>query len=137
MENVRGLTEGHPLQRPHRDLDQQLPSGFVPLILQAEPVGPRIEVHRPEVIVGRHSEAEVRLALPDISRRHCRLVFEGQEWRVYDLNSLNGIFINGERMQEATLYHGDHLQLGTFSFLVEVGGRGEGRGARGMERRAS
>jgi pSer/pThr/pTyr-binding forkhead associated (FHA) protein len=91
----------------------------MPLHLVLEPVGPRIEVHRPDVIVGRHSEADVRLGLPDISRRHCRLVFEDQHWRVYDLSSLNGVHVNGDRMQEATLYHGDQLRLGTCAFIVE------------------
>jgi pSer/pThr/pTyr-binding forkhead associated (FHA) protein len=99
--------------------DSNLPAGFVPLFLVLEPVGPRLEVHRPDVVVGRHSDAEVRLGFADISRRHCRLHFEDQHWRVYDLHSLNGVFVNGERMQEATLYPGDQLQLGTCVFLVE------------------
>jgi pSer/pThr/pTyr-binding forkhead associated (FHA) protein len=119
MEEAQGLTEGHPLQGPHRDRGPHMPAGFAPLRLLLEPVGIAIEVHRPEAIIGRHSAAEIRLALPDISRRHCRLFFENQQWRVADLNSLNGVFVNGERMQEATLYHGDHLQIGTFNFLVE------------------
>ncbi len=97
------------------------PMGFSPLRLLLEPVGLSIDVVQPEVIVGRHSQAEVRFALPDISRRHCRLVFEEQQWRVYDLDSLNGVFVNGERMQEATLYDGDHLQLGAFVFRIEHG----------------
>ena len=111
MEDIRC-----PAEETQRDL---VPEGFVPLVLVLEPIALRIEVQRPDVIVGRHSEAEVRLALPEISRRHCRLAFENQQWRVYDLKSLNGVFVNGERMQEATLYDGDHLQLGTFIFLVE------------------
>src|SRR5262249_12600792 len=104
---------------PHLDVCPEVPAGFVPLHLVLEPVGPRIEVHRPDVIVGRHSEVDVRLGLPDVSRRHCRLVFEDQHWRVYDLNSLNGVHVNGEAMQEATLYHGDQLRLGTCAFIVE------------------
>jgi pSer/pThr/pTyr-binding forkhead associated (FHA) protein len=119
MEDVRTTSEGHPLQGPHRDGRSAAPAGFVPLRLVFEPADLHVEIHEPDVIVGRHSEAYVRLALPDISRRHCRLIFDNQQWRVYDLNSLNGVFVNGERMQEATLYHGDHLQIGTFDFLVE------------------
>ncbi len=114
MEDARCLAEGKACAIP--DL---IPEGFVPLRLVLEPIGLRVEVRKPEVIVGRHSQAEVRLALPEISRRHCRLAFENQQWHVYDLNSLNGVFVNGERMQEATLYDGDHLQLATFVFLVE------------------
>jgi pSer/pThr/pTyr-binding forkhead associated (FHA) protein len=121
MEDVHGLAKGHLLQGPHLDLCPEVPAGFMPLYLVLEPVGPRIEVHRPDVTVGRHSEVEVRLGMPDISRRHCRLVFEDQHWRVHDLKSLNGVLVNGERMQEATLYHGDHLQLGTSAFIVEYG----------------
>lgn len=119
MEEVRGPTEAHSLQGPHREPRADLPSGFVPLALVLEPVGLRIEVQRPDVVVGRHSEAEVRLALPDISRRHCRLVFANEHWRVMDLDSLNGVYVNGERMQEAALHAGDYLQLGQFRFVVE------------------
>jgi pSer/pThr/pTyr-binding forkhead associated (FHA) protein len=96
------------------------PADFLPLCLTMDPVM-RIDVRKPDVVVGRHSEADVRLTLPDISRRHCRLVFENQHWRVLDLKSLNGVFVNGERMHEATLYSGDHLQLGELDFLVEYG----------------
>jgi pSer/pThr/pTyr-binding forkhead associated (FHA) protein len=116
MEEVHGPTEAHPLQGPHRD--PELPAGFSPLRLMLEPNGVCFDVQRPEAIVGRHSSAEVRLALPDISRRHCRVVFENQQWRVYDLNSLNGVFVNGERMEEATLYDGDRLQVGECTFVV-------------------
>ncbi len=119
MEELRGPTEAHILQGPHRDLHPETPPGFFPLRLQLEPVGLAIEVHRAEAVIGRHSHADVRLALPDISRRHCRLVFENQQWRMLDLESLNGVFVNGERMAEANLYDGDRLQLGQFTFLVE------------------
>jgi pSer/pThr/pTyr-binding forkhead associated (FHA) protein len=119
MEDTRGPSALDALEGPHLNLCPEVPAGFMPLHLVLEPIGPRIEVHRPDVTVGRHSEAEVRLGLPDISRRHCRLVFENQHWRVIDLNSLNGVFVNGERMQEATLYHGDQLQLGTCTFVIE------------------
>src|SRR5207302_3068317 len=73
MEEVRGPTEAHLLHGPHRNVDPEVPAGFAPLHLMLEPAGLWIEVHRPEAIVGRHSSADVRLALPDISRRHCRL----------------------------------------------------------------
>ena len=119
MEDVRLASDRHSLQGPHGDGHPEAPAGFVPLRLVFEPAELRVEVHEADVIVGRHSEAYVRLALPDISRRHCRLAFANQQWRVFDLGSLNGVFVNGERMQEAALYHGDRLQLGTVDFLVE------------------
>ena len=109
----------HPLQGPHRDPRPELPAGFAPIRLVLAALGLRIEVHLPEVIIGRHSRAEVRLALPEISRRHCRLFFKDRFWHVRDLTSLNGVFINGVRIEEAGLYPGDLLQLGKFVFQIE------------------
>jgi pSer/pThr/pTyr-binding forkhead associated (FHA) protein len=73
------------------------------------------------MLLGRHSDADVRLALPDISRRHCRVVYASNRWQVFDLNSLNGVFVNGDRVQQATLDQGDILQIGGLTFAVELG----------------
>ena len=118
MEEIHVQTKGLGSLGPRPESSGQV-GGFAPLRLTLEAIGLSIDVRQPDVIVGRHSDAEVRLALPEISRRHCRIVFENDRWRVYDLSSLNGVFVNGERMQEATLYDGDRLQLGTFSMVVE------------------
>jgi pSer/pThr/pTyr-binding forkhead associated (FHA) protein len=112
---------GHPLQGPHKDpRTQDLPVGFLPLELRLMPAGPSVELDRPDMVIGRHSDADVRLALPDVSRRHCRLVFQHGVWTVIDLNSLNGVFVNGERIQEAALYDGDNIRLGGFTFAVQL-----------------
>jgi pSer/pThr/pTyr-binding forkhead associated (FHA) protein len=112
---------GHALQGPHKDPRQSdLPLGFVPLELTLLPAGPSVELDRPDMVIGRHSGADVRLALPDVSRRHCRLVFQHGSWKIMDLKSLNGIYVNGERMQEATLYDGDTVRLGGFTFTVRL-----------------
>ena len=41
-------------------------------------------------------------------------------WQVFDLNSLNGIFVNGERVQHSVLHNGDAVRLGSFTFNVEM-----------------
>jgi pSer/pThr/pTyr-binding forkhead associated (FHA) protein len=82
------------------------------------PAGRPVEVSKPVVVVGRHSDVELRLAYPDVSRRHCRLVFAGGAWQVHDLDSLNGVFVNGERMHEATLYEGDQVKIGEATLVV-------------------
>jgi pSer/pThr/pTyr-binding forkhead associated (FHA) protein len=106
------------LQGPHREMT--VPADFVPLRLYLQPGGLCVELTQPDMLVGRHSEADVRLALPDISRRHCRLAFVDGHWRVTDLNSLNGVFINDDRMHEATLHDGDRIRLGSLTFAVKV-----------------
>jgi len=96
-------------------------SDFVPLRLLAQPGGLCIELTKPDMLIGRHSEADVRLALPDVSRRHCRFVFAEGHWQVFDLDSLNGLFVNDERLQEATLCQGDQIRIGGLTFLVNLG----------------
>jgi pSer/pThr/pTyr-binding forkhead associated (FHA) protein len=102
----------HGLQGPHQV------SHFVPLLIKVLPEGRVVELTRPAVVVGRHSGADLRLAYPDVSRRHCRLVFDEGLWRVHDLDSLNGVYVNGERMNEAALYAGDEIRLGEATLLV-------------------
>jgi pSer/pThr/pTyr-binding forkhead associated (FHA) protein len=84
-----------------------------------------VELGRPDMLLGRHSDADVRLPLPDVSRRHCRFTFSSNRWQIHDLNSLNGIFVNGERVQQATLRNGDAVRIGGFTFTVDLPTHGE------------
>jgi FHA domain len=110
----------HGLRGPHKlPGDTSHNTGTVtPLCLIVLPEGRPVEVATPVALVGRHSEVELRLAYPDVSRRHCRLVFEDGVWHVHDLDSLNGLFVNGERMHEAALYEGDRIRIGEATLLV-------------------
>jgi pSer/pThr/pTyr-binding forkhead associated (FHA) protein len=121
MDDPRQPAEAYslPLQGPHR-LPAE-PDAFVRLRLVLRPGNTALEMTRPDVLVGRHSDADVRLSLPDVSRRHCRLVFAAGRWQIFDLNSLNGTFVNGERVQQATLAAGDLLRIGGVLFAVELG----------------
>jgi pSer/pThr/pTyr-binding forkhead associated (FHA) protein len=128
MESVSDAHEGSGLAVPsppsldrpaQAPLDRE-PDDLVPLRLVLQPSGISVEVNRRDVVVGRHSEADVRLPLPDVSRRHCRLQFVEGCWQVIDLNSLNGVFLNGEQVLQAPLEDGDELRVGGFTFLVEL-----------------
>ncbi len=99
-----------------------LPEDFVPLRLILQPSGAAVELTQPDVLLGRHSQADVRLPLPDVSRRHCRFLFGQGVWQVIDLNSLNGVFLNGEPVRQATLRQGDLLRIGGFIFAVDLNG---------------
>jgi pSer/pThr/pTyr-binding forkhead associated (FHA) protein len=96
-----------------------LPPDFRPLHLLLEPSGLVFAVTRADVLVGRHSSADVRLPLTDVSRRHCRLLFEAGRWQVLDLDSLNGVYVNSARVRQAHLNPGDRLELGGYTFVVE------------------
>ncbi len=64
--------------------------------------------------IGRHSSCELVLRKDDISRRHAEVFPEGGEFRIRDLGSTNGTFLNGERIQDSALLHaGDKVEIGS------------------------
>jgi pSer/pThr/pTyr-binding forkhead associated (FHA) protein len=138
MDDAKQATIGGepPLQGPHypRALQrEEPPSPFIPLKLMLQPSGPVVELTRSDMIMGRHSEVDVRLPLPDVSRRHCRFVFTDTAWQVFDLDSLNGVFVNGKRVQHAILRDHDSLTIGGFRFTVDLSGSAADNSGRSEE----
>lgn len=80
----------------------------------------------PEVTtLGRHPDSDVFLDDVTVSRRHAEIVRVGGEARLHDATSLNGTYLNRERIEgDAALHHGDELQVGKFRlvFLSEADG---------------
>jgi hypothetical protein len=101
-------------------LPEESAADFAPLRLVLQPTGAVLEVSLPEVVVGRHSGAEIRLPLPDVSRRHCRIVHADEKWEIIDLESLNGVWVNDRSVERAVLNHGDTVRLGGFTFMVDL-----------------
>jgi pSer/pThr/pTyr-binding forkhead associated (FHA) protein len=66
-----------------------------------------------EVIVGRGAELPVVLAEDMVSRKHARLLIQGEQIRIEDLGSTNGTFVNGERVKTAEVHVGDRILIGT------------------------
>jgi pSer/pThr/pTyr-binding forkhead associated (FHA) protein len=98
-----------------------VPADFFPLRLVLQPSGATVELTQPDMLIGRHSHADLRLALPEVSRRHCRFLFSQGAWQLIDLNSLNGVHVNGLPIQQTTVHPGDLIRIGGFTFLVELG----------------
>lgn len=72
------------------------------------------------VIVGREEGCELRIDADDISRRHALMVFEVGAWRVYDLHSQNGVYVNNARVGRAELQTGDRLWVGEHGYQVRL-----------------
>jgi hypothetical protein len=79
-------------------------------------------VTRDTTIIGRREDCDLRIPLGDVSRKHCRLIKDGDALRIEDLGSSNGTYINGERVQQASLSAGDTLQVGPVVFVAQVNG---------------
>lgn len=94
---------------------------FVPLRLRLHPGDHVIDLTGPDVLLGRQSDADVRMPQPDVSRQHCRFQFTDDGWQVVDLNSMNGVYVNGERVRGATAIHpGDVVRICGVEFGVEL-----------------
>jgi len=63
-------------------------------------------------VIGRSEEANLRIDDPSISRAHARIDGDEQSWTISDLDSINGIVINGTRRDDYLLKSGDVIELG-------------------------
>ena len=71
--------------------------------------------------IGRAAQADFILDAPLVSRVHCRLTADASaQLVVEDLESQNGTFVNGRKIDRATLKAGDRLTVGRVEFTVET-----------------
>ena len=69
---------------------------------------------RPHNTLGRHPNNTIQLLDKIVSKEHCIILLADGKWILRDLGSLNGTYINGERVQgERPLRHGDEIALGS------------------------
>ena len=96
--------------------------GFL-VVKRGPNVGSRFALDHDIIRAGRHPESDIFLDDITVSRRHVEIRREGSGYVVYDAGSLNGTYLNRERVDSAPLRNGDELQIGTFK-LVFLTGRG-------------
>jgi pSer/pThr/pTyr-binding forkhead associated (FHA) protein len=93
-------------------------AGSPELVVKRGPdVGARFELGAEVTRVGRHPESEILLDDVTVSRRHAEFFNRGPGVVVRDVGSLNGTYVNRERIEEATLADGDEVQIGRFKLL--------------------
>ena len=90
--------------------------GTVPVIRWVYPLPARSPLwfERPSMTLGRDADADVELLGHKVSRRHVRIARSGQLWLINDLDSKNGLFINGKRSKAAALAAGDVVRIGEY-----------------------
>jgi FHA domain-containing protein/uncharacterized protein DUF1707 len=71
-----------------------------------------------QITLGRSSSCQLVLSDATVSRRHAALVVRDGTWRVVDLDSSNGTWVNGRRVIEAEVRPGDELRLGAARLLL-------------------
>lgn len=76
------------------------------------------------MIIGREDDSEIKLPLSYVSRKHARISLKNDRVLIDDLESSNGTYVNGERINSRQLFNGDELRLDEFIFHV-IGPEGD------------
>jgi transcriptional regulator with PAS, ATPase and Fis domain len=83
---------------------------------------------RDRLLIGRQSDCDIVLDVPAVSRLHAEVAFRSGGWSVRDLDSRNGVFVDGRRIREAPLLHQSQLRIGD-SILQFVEAHADAMGA--------
>ncbi len=139
-EQTATITFGNPPERPGEragDADRKLssvdaaavdalPAGHALLVVQRGPgAGNRFLLDTDLVTAGRHPDSEIFLDDVTVSRRHADFRRTGSSFSVSDVGSLNGTYVNRDRIDSVDLTDGDEVQIGKYR-LVFFSGRVSG-----------
>ena len=98
------------------DLASVAPGSQVLVIVRGPNMGMRIELVGDEMIAGRSPDTSIFLDDITVSRQHARLESENGAWTLVDLGSLNGTYVNKDRVDKIALTSGDEIQIGKYRF---------------------
>jgi pSer/pThr/pTyr-binding forkhead associated (FHA) protein len=91
------------------------------VVLRGPNTGARFLLDADQVSTGRHPDSDIFLDDVTVSRTHATFRREGDDFIVQDVGSLNGTYVNRERIEEATLKTGDEVQIGKFRLVFYAG----------------
>jgi Nif-specific regulatory protein len=79
-----------------------------------------IKLTQPECTIGRDASNQVFLLDPSVSRNHCSILRDGDEFQVFDQGSTNCTYVNGVPVKQHSLKSGDRLRVGDSVFLFMI-----------------
>lgn len=95
-----------------------LPPGVGSLVMRNGPIaGTALPLPEGLTRLGRHHESEIMLDDITVSRRHAEIEWTSNGYVVRDAGSLNGTYVNGRRVDEVALVHGDEVQVGKYRLI--------------------
>jgi len=99
-----------------------LPTGSALLVVQRGPgAGSRFLLDTDQVNAGRHPDSDIFLDDVTVSRRHAEFERSGSEFTVSDAGSLNGTYVNRDRIDRVQLKDGDEVQIGKYRLVFFSG----------------
>ena len=122
------VPEERPLNAEDAAAVDALPSGSALLVVQRGPsAGSRFLLDTDEVTAGRHPDSDIFLDDVTVSRRHAEFRRRPDGYHVADVGSLNGTYVNRDRIDEVLLQGGDEVQIGKFRLVYFTGHAAAGR----------
>jgi pSer/pThr/pTyr-binding forkhead associated (FHA) protein len=74
-------------------------------------------------VIGRRHSCDLCIPLMAVSRKHCQLNYDGGVLKIRDLDSRNGTYLNGNRINEAVIKAGDSIKIGPLTFVLQIDGQ--------------
>jgi len=74
-------------------------------------------------VIGRRNSCDLCIPLMSVSRRHCQLNYDDGVLKIRDLDSRNGTYLNGKRINEAVIQTGDSIKIGPLTFVLQIDGQ--------------
>jgi pSer/pThr/pTyr-binding forkhead associated (FHA) protein len=100
------------------EIIDELPTGFALLVVQRGPnAGSRFLLDQEVTTAGRHPDSDIFLDDVTVSRKHATFTRTPSGYIVSDAGSLNGTYLNRERIESAPVGNGDEVQIGKFRLL--------------------
>jgi pSer/pThr/pTyr-binding forkhead associated (FHA) protein len=90
------------------------------LVLKGPNKGDKFILKKDEVTMGRHPESDIFLSDITVSRNHAKVVHKEGRFTIFDSGSLNGTYLNGKPVDEASLSDKDEIQIGKFKLMFLV-----------------
>ncbi len=97
--------------------DELLPGASMLVVKRGPNAGTRFVLTKDVTTAGRHPESDVFLDDITVSRRHAEIRKDGERFRIQDMGSLNGTYVNKLRVEESDLSSGDEIQIGKFRLI--------------------
>jgi hypothetical protein len=103
-----------------------LAPGLGMLVVRHGPnAGSSYRLDAPVTAIGRHPDSDIFLDDITVSRRHVAVERGDDGYTLRDVGSLNGTYVNRERVEERALHSGDEIQIGRYILTFLVSGRQE------------
>jgi pSer/pThr/pTyr-binding forkhead associated (FHA) protein len=103
------------------DLGEIPADGGLLVVVRGPNAGARLALLKDVTTAGRHPEADLFLDDVTVSRRHAEFARVEGGFHLRDAGSLNGTYLNGERVDDAPLANGDEVQIGRYKLAFYAG----------------